>query len=147
MHATTACTDQSRPSPPAYRLPRDRNETEDARSRCAPPLGDDGPRYRVGIANAHDFPCGAESERALMRAVLVDAIRCLVGEVSPVTERLRLCTQARAWVSSHDEQWPFSFENVCAALDLQTARFRKLLLSPPAALRRVSRLLVARLAP
>ncbi len=143
----TACTDQSRPSPPALCLPRDRNEKEEARSRCALHLGGDEPRYRVGIANAQAFPVGAESERALMRAVLVDAIRCLAGEVSPLTERVRLASQARTWVRSQDEEWPFSFENVCAALDLQTARLRTLLLSPPAVLRRVSGFLVARLAP
>ena len=82
-----------------------------------------------------------------MRAVLVDAIRCLVGEVSPPTERVQLGGQARLWVRSRDEHWPFSFENVCAALDLETSRLRTLLLASPVLLRTLCASLVARLAP
>jgi len=81
-----------------------------------------------------------------MRAILVDAIRCLAGEVTPQAERARLAGQARRWVASRDERWLFSFENVCAALDLRADRLRRLLLTapPPKAL---CRLLAARLSP
>ena len=81
-----------------------------------------------------------------MRAVLVDAIRCLLGTVSPAAERARLASQTRRWVRSEDERWPFSFENVCAALEVQASRLRPLLLGPPAALRNVADALVRRLA-
>jgi hypothetical protein len=82
-----------------------------------------------------------------MRAILVDAIRCLVGEVSPLSERVQLAGQARRWVRSHDERWPFSFENVCTALDLQVSRLRRLLLGDPETLAAVGRGLIERLAP
>jgi len=135
------------PSPPAKRLPR--GPKEEARSRCPSPADVEGLpiRFFQGIGQAHAFPSGAEAERALMRAILVDAIRCLAGEVTPAHDRMRLRSQARRWIASRDERWPFSFENVCAALDLQTARLRTLLLDSPAVLRSICRTLVERLAP
>ena len=134
-------------SPPAAQLPRDAQEetrsrrTDRSDARCL------SQRPYQGIGNAHQFPAGAEAERALMRAILVDAIRCLAGEVSPLAERAQLAAQARLWVRNRDERWPFSFENVCAALDLQTSLLRTLLLASPGLLRRLCSSLVARLAP
>jgi len=67
----------------------------------------------------------AAGERALMRAVLEDAIRCLVGELGPRHQRGALAAGAR---------WPFSFENVCDGLGLDAANLRcRLLRDAPAA--------------
>jgi hypothetical protein len=66
----------------------------------------------------------AAGERALMRAVLEDAIRCLAGEVGPVRERPQLATEARAWIEGDDLQWPYSFENVCDHLGFDTDTLR-----------------------
>src|SRR5882672_10265351 len=70
----------------------------------------------------------AGSERALMRAVLEDAIRCLVGELGPRHQRGALAAEAREWIEVADPRWPFSFENVCDGLGLDAANLRRRLL-------------------
>jgi hypothetical protein len=67
-------------------------------------------------------------ERALMRAIMQDAILCLVGEAAPAKERMRLAEEARCWVRSRSRAWVFAFDSVCEVLgiDPDTAR-RKLL--------------------
>ena len=75
----------------------------------------------------------AVGERALMRAVLEDAIQCLAGEVGPERERAQLAAAARAWIENEDRQWPFAFENLCDALgfDVGALRARVLGDAPP----------------
>jgi len=70
----------------------------------------------------------AAGERALMRAVLEDAIRCLIGEVGPRHQRGALAAEARQWIEIADPRWPFSFENVCDGLGLNAANLRRRLL-------------------
>jgi DNA-binding NarL/FixJ family response regulator len=59
-----------------------------------------------------------------MHAVLEDAIRCLHGGGSPMRERLSLASEARSWIESGDGRWPYSFENICSALDIDPGRVR-----------------------
>lgn len=66
----------------------------------------------------------AAGERALMRAVLEDAVRCLAGEIGPRDERPQLAVDARQWFLDDDIHWPFSFPNVCDALDIEADRLR-----------------------
>src|SRR5207244_1705340 len=84
----------------------------------------------------------AACERALMRAVLEDAIRCLVGEVGPPHQRGALAAEAREWIETADPRWPFSFENLCDGLGLEAANLRRRLLrdapAPAPALRDAS---------
>ena len=134
------------PTPPAPFLHR-RDEARSRRVEKTEEVERIRYRFQVGISRAHEFPAGAEAERGLMRAVLVDASRCLVGEVSPSVDRKRLAGQARVWVGSRDERWLFSFENICASLDLEPGRLRALLLGPPEGLSAVCARLVARLGP
>src|SRR5258708_36619286 len=75
----------------------------------------------------------AASERALMRAVLEDAIRCLIGEVGPRHQRGALAAEARQWIETADPRWPFSFENVSDGLGLTPANLRRPLLRDPPA--------------
>jgi hypothetical protein len=80
------------------------------------------------------FPAAgpAVGERALMRAVLEEAIHCLAAETGPVGTRSRLAAQARAWVADDDLQWPFSFANLCDALGFSAQALRaRLLTNPP----------------
>src|SRR5207247_2497135 len=75
----------------------------------------------------------AAGERALMRAVLEDAVRCLVGEVGPRRQRGQLAAEAREWIEAGDFCWPFSFENVCDGLGFHAASLRgRLLRDAPA---------------
>jgi hypothetical protein len=85
-------------------------------------------RRRLGVGKMGDGPQRGEPERALMRAVLEDAIRCLVGEGRPLARRGRLAAQARKWVTTRDARWPYSFDNVCYALNLVPEGARRRLL-------------------
>jgi hypothetical protein len=70
----------------------------------------------------------AAGERALMRAVLEDAIHCLAGEIGPVRERPQLAAEARAWIEDADGRWSFSFQHVCDHLGFEAERLRDRLL-------------------
>ena len=70
---------------------------------------------RRGVTGDEERGAG---ERALMRAVLEDAIRCLGGQVGRFLERRFLAAKARAWIERRDPSWPFSFDNICQELDL-----------------------------
>ena len=63
-------------------------------------------------------------ERALRAAVLIDAVRCLVG-LAGDRERRR----AVRWVLRRDDA-PFSFGNVCDALGLPARPIRRMMLDP-----------------
>src|SRR2546430_4665074 len=84
----------------------------------------------------------AAGERALMRAVLEDAMRCLIGEVGPRHQRGALAAEAREWIETADPRWPFSFENLCDGLRLEAGNLRRRLLrdapAPPPAVRDAS---------
>lgn len=82
----------------------------------------------AGIDTASSEGAPAAGERALMRSVLEDAIQCLRGSVGPARERGQLAAEARAWFLTEESRWPFSFENICEALDLSAARLRSQLL-------------------
>jgi hypothetical protein len=71
--------------------------------------------------------CG---EKALLLAVLEDAIRCLDNRSR---SGARLAREAAAWVRANDPRWPFSFVNVCAHLDIDASRLRAALLGRAAA--------------
>ena len=70
----------------------------------------------------------AAGERALMRAVLEDAIRCVAGEIGPVRERPQLAVDARGWIEAGDVRWPYSFMNVCDHLGFDGDQLRTRLL-------------------
>ena len=64
-------------------------------------------------------------EQRLMAAVLEDALRELsrpAGEWFGARARRR--AEIEAWFASDDVAWPFSFVNVCEALDLDVTGFR-----------------------
>lgn len=67
--------------------------------------------------------CG---ERALMLAVLEDAIRCYL---EPPRGALRVQREAEHWIFSADETWPFSFVNICDALEIAAGPLRRKLRS------------------
>src|SRR5262249_47979803 len=66
---------------------------------------------QFGHARRDSVMCG---ERALMLAVLEDAIRCL--EDAPRRESL-VVRETLAWIRADDHEWPFSFLNLCANLE------------------------------
>jgi len=84
-----------------------------------------GQQGEIAVATAVGPAAG---ERALMRAVLEDGIRCLIGEVGPRHQRGALAAEARQWIETADPRWPFSFENVCDGLGLEATNLRRRLL-------------------
>lgn len=71
----------------------------------------------------------ARGERALMLAILEDAIRCFQEHRhGRRAEPRRLAREAEAWIRSRSER-PFSFVGICEALDLPADALRRVLLS------------------
>ncbi len=72
--------------------------------------------------------------RALMLAVLEDAVRCIEsGRRHRRVGARRLAAEAEVWVRSDRADWPFSFLNVCEALAIDVdAMRRRLLIRHPA---------------
>ena len=67
-------------------------------------------------------------EQRLMLAVLIDAIGSIEHyETGRGARSWRTCRAAVEWVTNHDQRWPFSFENICLALDLDPAKLRSAL--------------------
>jgi hypothetical protein len=84
---------------------------------------------QLELPRSDSLICG---EKALLLAVLEDAIRCLDHRSrSPG----RLAREAEAWIRASDQRWPFSFVNVCAHLGIDADRLRTVLLSRVAARR------------
>jgi hypothetical protein len=66
------------------------------------------------------------SEQRLMLAVLADAINILLdwrGSFS--IRKRRLFVEAARWVMTHGSNVPFSFENVCEALEINAEGLRR----------------------
>jgi hypothetical protein len=68
--------------------------------------------------------------RGLMLAVLEEAIQCLAGDARATARRRRTreASRARQWILTRDPSSLFSFENICAALDLEADALREALL-------------------
>jgi hypothetical protein len=87
-----------------------------------------------GVARAPEAPEGVwadeilSRERALRAAILIDAVRCLIGVPGGRDRRARRA--AARWVLSRDTKFPFSFYNVCESLGFDPSRVRRLLLMP-----------------
>ncbi|HEY2773574.1 MAG TPA: hypothetical protein VGK20_05925 [Candidatus Binatia bacterium] len=69
-------------------------------------------------------------ERALMLAVLEDAVACYAGKLkAPRENPAILRRQAAHWLSCEDWDSPFSFNNVCEALALDPMALRERILT------------------
>lgn len=68
----------------------------------------------------------ASPERRLMAAVMIDAIRDHRAGIGARSGRARqLGHLAAHWIASTETTWPFSFENICAAFDVDAADLRR----------------------
>jgi hypothetical protein len=67
--------------------------------------------------------------RALMLAVLEDAVRCVEkGRWCSHSRARRLGAEAEAWVRCERREWPFSFVNICEVLGFDVDAMRAHLL-------------------
>jgi hypothetical protein len=81
-----------------------------------------------------------EPERILMLAVLEDAIYCLQKHATCARGRnKRLFDETINWVQTENDEWLFSFENVCDTVGLNAGRLRRSLLQMVAGRYRVKR--------
>jgi hypothetical protein len=73
---------------------------------------------------------GATSgSRALMLAVLEDAVRCIeAGRWRRRPRARRWAAEAEAWVRCEHREWPFSFVNICDVLGFDVDAMRAHLL-------------------
>ncbi len=55
------------------------------------------------------------------RSLMVAVLRAAIEDARDSAER----TSAMAWVTSTDRLWPFSFENICEALDMDPGEVRR----------------------
>jgi len=78
----------------------------------------------------------AAGERALLRALLEDAVNCATGEGGSARTRVERAAEARDWFASEDRQWPFSFENICDVFDIPADTLRRNLREDPVAVAR-----------
>ena len=67
-----------------------------------------------------------EGEHRLMVAILEDAVDVYRKQVAARDTRKRhLFEDAEAWIEDRDGRWIFSFENICAVLDLDPSYIRR----------------------
>jgi hypothetical protein len=70
--------------------------------------------------------------RALMLAVLGDAVRCIEeGRSRRHFRARRLAAEAEAWVRCERREWPFSFVNICEVLGFDVDAMRAHFLTSP----------------
>jgi hypothetical protein len=77
---------------------------------------------------AQQFPAHSkrEPEHRLMMAVLEAAVRCVRKYPFPTDARgRRLFHEARQWLLAAEPNWPYSFERICAVLDLDADAVRQ----------------------
>ncbi len=69
-------------------------------------------------------------EVRLVAALLKDGIDSYIKSLSakPRRGRKNLANEAEEWIFSKDEEWPFSFENVCQILKIEPDYIRRMLL-------------------
>ena len=67
-----------------------------------------------------------EPERRLVIAVLQDAVDCFQKHLTARDRKAhQLFLDAEEWVCSTDRSWPFSFENVCDLLQINSEYLRR----------------------
>lgn len=72
-----------------------------------------------------------QGEKRLMLAILKDAVGCIERYgTGHGLQSWPACRAALQWVLCQDRTWPFAFENICLALDLDPGRLRSVLCSP-----------------
>lgn len=67
-----------------------------------------------------------QPEVRLMLAVMEDAVATYQRYATEASGRSRrLFEEAESWIDSTDTSWPYSFENICAALRVEPQRIRR----------------------
>ena len=84
------------------------------------------PQARRPTHRTFEASQGLTPERRLRFALLEETLRVLVGVGSRSgSASRRAVADARDWVLSDDTKWPFSFQNVCDALNIDADGLRR----------------------
>jgi hypothetical protein len=76
--------------------------------------------FSVSTVSAH------QPERRLMLAVLEDAVLIVAKHAGDKGARARrLVREAQQWIGAPGYGWPFSFENICAVLNIDAPALRQ----------------------
>jgi hypothetical protein len=111
METALAIADVTVPPPPTCIGPAAPSGPESKRHRRLPELVGDHAAW--------------QPEKRLMLAVLQDAVVTLLDNcVRRGGRARRLCAETVAWFIADDEEWPFSFVNICDAAKLDASRVR-----------------------
>ena len=83
-------------------------------------------------AQLFSVPNAFTPEHRLRAAILADAVWCVEKYRFPTDARgRRLFRRAKQWLLAAEPHWPYSFESICAVLDLDASAVRhRLRLSP-----------------
>ena len=82
-------------------------------------------RFALQQRSRIERPDAEDGARRLMWAMLKDALRCYHAYAdSPTVRGQKLFREADKWVRSRDLRWVFSFENVCAVLNIDSDYLR-----------------------
>lgn len=80
----------------------------------------------VQFADRMTLEPSAFPEKRLMLAVLEDAVATFQRYVDASDRRgQRLFREAEEWINSTDAEWPFAFENICSALEIEVEYLRR----------------------
>src|SRR5438046_3033183 len=86
------------------------------------PMSSPDPSDTFNFLATHHADIMRSGEHRLCYAVLVDALGCAIS--GPAQERHGLRAEARDWIASDDESWPFSFCAICAYLHIEPSAIR-----------------------
>jgi len=68
----------------------------------------------------------SSGERRLALAVLEDAIAAFKENIfGDMSQAKQLCDEARQWLWSDDEKWPYSFINICGVFNIEPSAIRR----------------------
>ena len=69
---------------------------------------------------------GEQPEQRLMMAVLGEALFCFQKyHLAPDRDGQKIFAEAQGWLLDENEQWPFSFNNICAGLGISPSYLRR----------------------
>jgi hypothetical protein len=93
-----------------------------AATRALPPAAVLPEQFHGSPVSTH----ATRGEVALMRAVLEDALECFQKQWRKRGRRAqRLAREAEEWLFTDEQQWPFSFLNICHVLDIDPGYIRR----------------------
>jgi len=101
------------------------HDTENNHPRAVP----EGDLKRLNSPDCYSSDLGPDhGARALLRAILQDAIICLAGTGVPKRDRRRIAEEAQRWMMSRSRRWLFDFESICDVLNINPDYMRSRLL-------------------